>query len=174
MNLEQSVPKRRHVEFRRRGITQKRIQECRRVWASLLICYRILSSVVFCIATRLQDGRSRVRILARTCSPAVGSTQPPVNGCLGSISAVKRSGCGIYHTSPSSAEVKCGYTLPLYTFMAYRAIALLLLFSFLNHPVGGRVRFFSVLPIGVIYFEHVQHALEWPFLPVNCCMSSRL
>ena len=35
MNMEQSVPKRRHIKFRRRGITQKKaydIQNTAKVW----------------------------------------------------------------------------------------------------------------------------------------------
>ena len=42
MKMEQSVPKRRHIKFRRRGITQKKaynIQDTAKVWNQELPCY---------------------------------------------------------------------------------------------------------------------------------------
>jgi hypothetical protein len=73
MKMEQSVPKRRHIKFRCRGITQKKEYSIVGLFDRHFYPYIFFSfSVLVCIATRLQDGRFRVRILARTCSPAVG------------------------------------------------------------------------------------------------------
>jgi len=61
MKMEQSVPKRRHIKFRRREITQKKtynIQNMAKVWNQVLICLKAsfaLYHVWKCHSTELAE-----------------------------------------------------------------------------------------------------------------------